>query len=150
MVMNTTTIKDEPSAETKALWLLREQGYQFIQQLDWIGKKDGSWISVEVKGKKLFSPGNNYPHWGAGLNKSQLFLRTQLLKDLGLKTYLVVFVPETDDVYGAYLDELEAKGGFYDTPNGIRIYPISNFTRWDANHFIGSAVVKNKGDKSGY
>ena len=118
------------SAETKALHLLRECGFTYTQQLDWIGKNDkGEWIVVEVKEKELFTPGRNFPYWGAGLNKSQLYLRTQLLEDKGFRTYLLIFAKGTNQVYGAYLDELEKKGDFYDTKNGIRIYPISNFSR---------------------
>jgi hypothetical protein len=80
----------------------------------------------------LFEPGPNFPHWGAGLNKSQLYLRTQLLNDLGWRTYLLVFVKGTNKAYGAYLDDLEKKGQFYDSPNGIRIYPIANFDAYES------------------
>lgn len=120
----------EQSPETKALRLLREAGFQYLQQLDWIGEKDGQWFAFEIKEKELFEPGPNFPYWGAGLNKSQLYLRTQLLNLLGWRTYLIIFVKGTNKVYfAAYLDELEKKGDFYDTRNGIRIYPISNFSR---------------------
>ncbi len=130
MTVNTISLKDDPSAETKALWLLREYGFETIQQLDWIAKNnEGEWVVFEVKEKELFTPGRNFPHYGAGLNRRQLSLRTKLLEELGLRTYLVVFVKGTDEVYGAYLDELENKGGFYDTPNGIRIYQIKNFSK---------------------
>lgn len=127
---NGKLLKADMSAETKALHLLREYGFSYTQQLDWIGKNDkGEWIVVEVKEKELFTPGRNFPHYGAGLNKSQLYLRTQLLGDKGLRTYLLIFAKGTNQVYGAYLDELEKKADFYDTKNGIRIYPISNFSR---------------------
>jgi hypothetical protein len=118
------------SAETKALHLLREAGFDTLQQLDWVGKKDGKWVIFEIKEKCLFSPGNNYPHWAAGLNKGQLYLRSRLFKELGLRTYLINFVPGTDEVYGAYLDDLEAKREFYDTPHqDIRVYPIKNYSK---------------------
>jgi len=117
-------------AEEKALKLslefLKRAGYMGIQQLDWIAQKDGKWEVFEIKQKELFEPGLNFPYWGAGLDKRQLYLRTQLLKDKGVRTYLIVFAKGTDKVYGAYLDELE-RGEFYDTPNGIRIYPIDNY-----------------------
>ncbi len=120
-----TTVK--PSAETKTLGLLRQAGFKTIQQLDWVAKNDaGEWVIFEVKNKEIFTPGKNFPYYGIGLNKSQLWLRTQLLNDLGWRTYLINFVPRTDEVYGAYLDELE-KGELYDTKNDIRIYPIDNF-----------------------
>ena len=127
---------NEPSAETKALQLLRESGFKNIQQLDWIAKDDkGQWVVFEIKEKELFEPGTNYPYWGAGLNKSQLYLRTQLLNDLDWRTYLLIFAKGTGKVYGAYLDELEKKGDFFDSPNGIRVYPISNFeeSEWTQN-----------------
>ncbi len=123
---------NQESAETKALYLLRDCGFTTIQQLDWIGKMNGGdcWTSFEVKGKELFTPGANFPHYGAGLDKSQLYLRTRLLGELGLRTYFINFVKGSDEVYGAYLDDLETKGEFYDTPkNGIRIYPIDNFSK---------------------
>jgi hypothetical protein len=123
-----TTVNTPKDAETNALYLLREAGFKHIQELDWICERDdGEWVVVEVKCKELFTPGKNFPHYGAGLNRSQIYLRTKLLEKLGWRTYLIVFVKGTDKVYGAYLDELE-RGIFYDTTkNGIRIYPISNF-----------------------
>jgi hypothetical protein len=130
-----TGVNSSDTPETKALYLLREAGFSYVQQLDWVGKNDkDEWIVIEVKEKELFTPGPNFPHWGAGLNISQLYLRTKLLEELGLRTYLVVFAKGTNEVYEAYLDELEAKGGFYDSPNDIRIYRISDFTRKEYNN----------------
>jgi hypothetical protein len=60
-----------------------------------------------------------------------------LLKEKELHTYLLVFVKGTDQIYGAYLDELE-QGEFYDTPKRIRIYPIGNFTKLE-----GECPLKN-------
>ena len=121
--------KNQLSAETKALQLLRKSGFQNIQQLDWVAKNDeGNWVVFEIKEKELFTPGRNWPYFGAGLNKSQLWLRMQLLDDLGWRTYLITFEKGTDKVYGGYLDELERKGGFYDTPiSHIRVYPLTSF-----------------------
>lgn len=143
-----TAVNTTQDAETRALELLKKAGYTAIQQLDWLAKKNGEWICLEVKCKDLFSPGKNYPHWGAGLNKSQLWLRTQLLEKLGWRTYLIIYVKGTSKVYGAFIDELERKGGFYDTPNGIRIYPLSSFSRW-GNTATKSPTIKNKGGKNG-
>ena len=117
-------------AETKALHLLRKWGFSYVQQIDWLAKNDnGEWLAVEVKDKELFTPGSNFPHYGIGLNRAQLFLRHKLLEELGFRTYLINFVPGTDEVYGAYLDELEGKGKFFDSKNHIRIYPLSSFTK---------------------
>lgn len=111
-------------ARMKAMVLLKRKGYSNFQSPDWLAKNpEGKTETIEVKYKKLYEPP---PFWGAGLNVSQVKRRTQLLKELGLRTYLIVFAKGTDEVYGAYLDELE-KGIFYDTRNGIRIYPIDHF-----------------------
>ena len=114
---------------TKALHLLREVGFYSLQQLDWVGKTDDRWLAFEIKEKELYKPGPNFPQWGTGLNGNQLYLRTNLLKELGLRTYLLTFAKGTNEVYGAYLDELEEKGDFFDTKNNIRIYPIQNYNK---------------------
>lgn len=119
----------ENDAETKGLHLLRQWGYTAIQSPDWLARKDGEWICLEIKQKELYTAGRDFPFLGIGLNKSQLFLRQQLLGDWGVRTYLINFVPETDEIYGAYLTELEKKGDFYDTPNDIRVYPIKNYNK---------------------
>ena len=118
-------------SETKARTLLMEQGYEAIQSPDWLARKneDREWICIEVKYKsELYSPGEDFPHFGIGLDISQVWLRNQLFQDLKIRTYLLVFVKDIDKVYGAYLDELEENGGYYNTPNKIRIYPVDNFT----------------------
>jgi len=152
---------NEPSAETKALILLRNMGFEFVQQLDWIGKKDGEWVVFEIKEKELYTPGKDFPYYGAGLNKAQLYLRTRLLQDLRLRTYLLMFAKGTNKVYAGYLDELERKGDFYDTKNRIRIYPLSSFTKltWGDKFQSDqtplpyshrkSPTIKNKGGKNG-
>jgi hypothetical protein len=127
-----------PTAETRTLELLRKSGFHYIQQLDNIAKnEDGNWLIFEIKERELFTPGTNFPHFGTGLDHSQLYLRTQLLKEKGLRTYLLVFVKETDDVYGAFLDDLE-QGDYYDTRRGIRIYPIDNFTKLEGEYPLKS------------
>ena len=109
-------------AEKKARLLLKKRGWQ-IQQLDWIGKKKNKWVVFEIKNRELFKPP---PFLGTGLDKRQIFLRNELLKDLGLRTMLVVFIKDSDDIYFQYLDILE-KGKYFDTKNKIRIYPIMNY-----------------------
>ena len=119
------TIKSANDAEKKGLELLREFGYEAIQSPDWLAKKDCRWLCLEIKSKALFVPP---PYCGAGLDKSQVFLRNRLFQDLGIRTYLLTYEKGTDDIYGSWLDELE-KGEFYDTKNAIRIYPIKNFSK---------------------
>jgi hypothetical protein len=109
-------------AEKMARPILIEMGYS-LQQLDWIGKKDGQWTVFEVKHRELFNPP---PFLGTGLDKRQLGLRTELSNDLGLRTYLLVFIKNSQDVYGQFLDVLE-QGEWFDTKNSIRIYKIDNF-----------------------
>ena len=109
-------------AEKKARELLKRNGYQ-LQQADWIGKKDGKYTIFEVKERELFAPP---PFLGTGLDKSQVYLRTQLLEDLGLRTYLIVFEKNTSNVYGQWLDKLE-QTTYFDTKNGIRVYNIKEF-----------------------
>jgi len=62
------------------------------------------------------------------LDKRQLYLRTELLNDKGLRTILLVYEKGTDKVYWQYIDVLE-KGEYFDTKKKIRIYPIDNFKR---------------------
>jgi len=109
-------------SEERARILLKKWGYE-IQQLDWVGIKNNKITIFEIKEKELFSPP---PFWGTGLEKRQLYLRTHLFKLTGLRTILITFEKETNNIYWQYLDILE-NGKYYDTKNGIRIYPIENF-----------------------
>ena len=109
-------------AEKKARILLKSHGWQ-IQQADWIGRKNNKWLVFEIKQRELFKPP---PFTGTGLDKTQIFLRNLLLEDLGLRTMLIVFEKDTENIYCQYLDVLE-KGNHFDTKNKIRIYPIENF-----------------------
>ena len=108
--------------------MLKKSGHRNIQDFDFIVQDiHGNRVNIEIKGKRLYEPGPGFPHFGIGLNKSQLWLRTQLLKDKGERTILINYVEETDYIYAAYLDELE-KGFYYDTPKEkIRVYPVDNF-----------------------
>lgn len=110
------------NTEEEARIVLKKIGFE-VQQLDWVGKKNGKWVVFEVKERELFNPP---PFWGTGLDKRQLYLREQLLKGLNLRTILLVFEKGTSNIFWQYLDVLE-KGEYFDTKNNIRIYPISNF-----------------------
>jgi hypothetical protein len=96
-----------------------------IQQLDWLCQNQGRWFFVEVKHKKLYT---NNAFTGTGLDKSQLWLRMKVLKELKLQTFMIVFVKGTNDIYGQYLDVLN-NGKYIDTTNEIRIYDIKNFIK---------------------
>jgi len=109
-------------AEKKARLLLKKHGW-YIQQLDWIGKKNNQWVIFEIKNRELFQPP---PFVGTGLDISQIYLRNNLLKELQLRTMLIVFIKGTDDIYYQYLDILE-KDKYFDTKNGIRIFPLTSY-----------------------
>ena len=111
-------------SEIKARKILIKLGWQ-VQQLDWIGDKDGQWTIFEVKTRELFTPP---PFLGTGLDKRQIYLRNRLKDELKLRTLLVVFIKNSDDIYWQYLDVLE-EGRHFDTKNDIRIYPIENFIK---------------------
>lgn len=111
--------------EQKALFLLKGKGYQNIQQLDWIGKKNDKWVIFEIKERELFTPP---PFLGTGLDIRQIYLRNKLLEDTGIRTVLIVYIKNSNDIYYAYLDKLEA-GEHFDTKNDIRIYPITNYEK---------------------
>ena len=96
-----------------------------LQQLDLLGKMDDKYIAFEIKQRELYSPP---PFAGTGLDIAQLKRRLQLQEDLDIRTYMIVFVTGTDDVYGQYLDKLE-EGLHFDTKNGIRIFDIANFIK---------------------
>ncbi|MFC1872146.1 hypothetical protein ACFLYV_00280 [Chloroflexota bacterium] len=111
-----------------------------LQQLDWIGKVNGTWVIFEVKDKELWEPGDNFPVWGTGLNRSQIFLRSGLLEECGFQTFQLVYVKDSDVVYGAYLDELENQGGYHDTTKS-RIYPIEHYSQ-DIEGTLRSCRIK--------
>lgn len=111
-------------AERKGRLFLKSKGMHNLQQIDWLFKSEnGKYFAVEVKHRELFVPP---PFLGTGLDISQLKLRTQLLADLNIDTYLIVFVKNNDTTYWNLLSVLEA-GNHFDTRNGIRIYPIESF-----------------------
>ena len=110
-------------AERKGRLFLKSKGIHNIQQIDWLCNIKGKYYAVEVKHRELFKPP---PFWGTGLDISQLLLRKQLLKDLGIDTVLLVFIKNSTTVYWESLSKLEA-GKYFDTRNNIRIYPLENF-----------------------
>lgn len=117
-------------AERKGRLFLKNKGLHNIQQIDWLFKNDnGRYYAVEVKHRELFEPP---PFLGTGLDIRQLKLRKQLLMDLNIDTYLIVFVGNI--VYWNLLSRLESDKHF-DTRNRIRIYPIKNFKsqEWATN-----------------
>ena len=121
---------DDSASRAKARLLLYELGYRSLGQFDWVAKKDGKWTVFEVKEKRLYTPDQEFPHYGIGLNKTQLWQRLEYYKDTGLRTYIICFIKGTDDVYGGFLDELEAKGIYCDTPKqNIRVYPLEFFEK---------------------
>jgi hypothetical protein len=112
-------------AVTKTLELLRQSGYSYTQQLDWIAlSPNRKWLCVEVKYKsRLFHPP---PFWGIGLDLSQVFLRNKVLEFLSIPTFLIVYVEEQP--YGQYLDIL-GNGKKYKTEKDILVFPIEAFLK---------------------
>jgi len=112
-------------AEQKARPLLQRSGFD-IQQLDWIGKKNGKWLIFEIKNLELFlSP----PFNGMGLSIKQIDLRRKLYNDLLIDTYLLVFEKGTKNIYGQLLFGKLEETEYLDTRNGIRIYNIKEFKK---------------------
>jgi len=110
--------------EHQAMVILKKMGFK-LQSPDWLASKDGKVICIEVKKKsRRFSPP---PFEGHGLDIRQVYLRTKLLKETGIRTYIMIFEDWSNKVFGNYLDILE-NGEKADAPFGkIRIYPIKNF-----------------------
>ncbi len=108
--------------EQQARILLKGLGFE-IQSPDWLAVKDNNWICIEVKKKERFNPP---PFAGHGLDKRQIYLRNRLLKEKGIRTFLMIFEVGSNNIYGQYIDELE-NGNKFETKNGIIIYPLSSF-----------------------
>ena len=124
-------MEDDSVSRAKARLLLYDLGYKALGQFDWVAKKDGKWTVFEVKEKRLYTPDQGFPHYGIGLDKTQLRQRLEYYKDTGLQTYIICFIKGTDDIYGGYLNELEAKGIYRDTPvQDIRVYPLEFYEKW--------------------
>jgi len=112
-------------AEGKARTLLQNQGFD-IQQLDWIGKKNGKWLIFEVKQRELFQAP---PFDGTGLDIKQIDLRRKLYNDLLIDTYLIVYEKGTKNIYGQFLFGVLEETEYFDTKNKIRIYNLKNFKK---------------------
>ena len=119
------------AAEQMGRLLLKPRGWN-LQQIDWIGEKDNEWVVFEIKNRELFTPP---PFLGTGLDITQIYLRNKLREAFGLRTMLIVFRKNTDEVYCQYIDVLE-EGPHFDTKNKIRIYPVESFSMitWTATN----------------
>jgi hypothetical protein len=83
-------------------------------------------IVIEVKVKERFKPP---PFEGHGLPISQVKKYMFLYKKWGIKTFLIVIEPNTNMVWGQYLDVLE-KGKHYITHlKKIVVYSLKSFRR---------------------
>jgi hypothetical protein len=127
---NNSTLSAYETPELRSLDLARlfleSSGCQFVQRPDFMcALPNGQWIIVEVKDKELFTPGSNFPYFATGCDRSQLWLRKQLLEKQNIRTFLLTYVPGTEDVYGQFVDELQ-KGEHFDTTK-TRVYPIERF-----------------------
>ena len=112
--------------EEQARILLKRLGFE-IQSPDWLAVKDNNWFCIEVKKKERFNPP---PFEGHGLDNRQIYLRNRLLKEKGIRTYLMIFEIGTNNIFGQYLDILEKNEKFI-TKNNITIYRLSVFEKLD-------------------
>ena len=117
-------VTDQKTAETAALNLLREAGFIYPQQLDWISKAGdlGYWQILEIKYKTEFYQPPPFP--GLGIDFSQVFLREQLRFFFGIRTFLIIYCEQ--EIYAQFLDKLLTVN-VHRTPNNILIYPIPAF-----------------------
>lgn len=115
-------ISDGTEAEEQARKLFKSKGYE-VQKPDLLVRKGGEVICVEVKDKA--EPFQPPPFLGHGLNKSQVYLRMKLLEYTSIRTYLMIF-DRSGKKYGQFLEALEL-GEYFDTRNGVRIYPLTSF-----------------------
>ena len=108
--------------EAQARLLLKKLGFE-IQSPDWLAVKNNNWICIEVKKKERFNPP---PFEGHGLDLRQIYLRNRLLKEKGIRTFLMIFEINSNKIFGQYLDILE-RGKKFETKNKIVIYPLASF-----------------------
>jgi len=113
--------------EKRARKLLKNLGCINIFQADWLVQKheNGPWYVVEVKQKERYEPP---PFEGHGLNIYQVQMRLKFQKETGIRCLFLVFDLTDDNVYWQWLDVLN-NGEYYDTKNGIRVYPINAYNR---------------------
>jgi len=104
--------------------MLKDKGWN-LQQIDWLGEKDGKWIKFEVKGQEPFDPP---PFSGHGLPRWQIMNSMKLLKDKDIKTFLMIKDAKDNNWYGQFIDVLE-KSEYFDThgANPRRIYNLKEF-----------------------
>lgn len=94
---------------------------------DWILiDKLGNYYLLEVKCKEMFAPP---PFEGQGLNINQVVSKQIFFKKTGIRTILLIMLPDNKRTYWQFLDKLE-QGKHFDTKNKVRIYPISSF-EWE-------------------
>ena len=109
--------------EQQARIILSEMGFM-VQSPDWLGRRDKEWICFEIKKKERFlAP----PFDGHGLDIRQIKLRTELLNDTGIRTYLMIFEVPTNKIWGQFLDILESSESFLTQTGKIKIYPLKNY-----------------------
>ena len=108
--------------ENQARLILKSMGFE-VQQLDWVGIKNGQTTCFEIKKKERFTPP---PFEGHGLDKRQIYLRNKLFENTSIRTMLMIFEIPSGRIFYRYLDLLE-KGKKFETINGVIIYPLSSF-----------------------
>jgi hypothetical protein len=117
---------DGITGEQKLFALLKERGYEFFQP-DAIGLKDNQFYVFEVKCQKRFKAP---PFDGHGLPRWQVQRRLDFEKRTGIKSVLVVFDKETNEVFYQSIKKLD-EGEHFDTfgKNPRRIYKLDNFNK---------------------
>ena len=109
--------------EQQARIILSEMGFM-VQSPDWLGRRDKEWICFEIKKKERFlAP----PFDGHGLDIRQIKLRTELLNDTGIRTYLMIFEVPTNKIWGQFLDILDSSESVLTQTGKIKIYPLKNY-----------------------
>ena len=110
--------------EQKLFKYLRDKGIEFFQA-DGIGLNQGNYCIYEVKYKS--EPFMPPPFKGHGLGIRQVIARLKFQERTGMRCNFIVFDKTNDCIFSGWLDELD-KGKHFDTKNGVRIYPLENFT----------------------
>lgn len=108
--------------QTLFKWLWKK-GYTYFQP-DAIALSNETFSMWEVKMKE--EPFKPPPFYGHGLDIRQVKARIHFQKKTGIRCGFIVFQSNKNIILWQWLDELE-KGEYFDTKNGVRIYPIENF-----------------------
>ena len=116
--------KDGIEGEQMLFKWIRERGYEFFQP-DAISLQEGEYVIYEAKHQERYKPP---PFEGHGLPKWQVMARLFFEIKTGIKTILIVFDKETNEIFYNYLSELE-KREHIDThgTKPRRIYKLSSF-----------------------